>query len=578
VSKLLHLLLAEPDSLQQVVLRGALSFAAAEIRNEGYANFMRTLGASIAARDIRMVPNRSFGEELAVRARRDPQRIFLEFEGQRFSLSQLDHRAASVAAALEALGVARGSSVGILLPNLPAFLEIVFACQRVGACAVPINTGLKDDGLSYVLDNASVDMLFTTTALLPAYKRVREQLAKPPILVVVPEHDGESESSAGMPYAELLRTHPQAAPDDSVPADLPSFLMYTSGTTGHPRGVVYRYGHSQAKLARLGAHLLLTPDDIYYTCLPLFHANALMVTVFHSLFAGACVVLSRRFSASRFWQEVRESRATIFNSIGTIPAILMKAEPDPLDGVHSVRRVLSAACPARLWVPFQERFHVKLWETYGAVDGGGFATFNLGNAPAGSIGRTLMAARYRLVDDAGRDVPVGMPGELVHHVGRRKHAQVAYHADPVASRDKVRDGWLHSGDLLRHDEEGYLYFVGRKTDSMRCGGENVSALDVENATDAHADVLESAAFGVPSELGEEDVMVAVQPRDGHRLDPAELYAFVSERLPRFATPKYIRVMAELPKTGTFRTVKGVLAEDGVTPDTWRAPDARRSAS
>jgi crotonobetaine/carnitine-CoA ligase len=577
VSRLFAFHTQHPDSLRRVVLRGALSFAAAEIRNEGYANFLRTLGASIAARDLRMVPNRSFGEELAVRSKRDPQRVFIEFEGQQLSYADLDHRAACVAAALEGLGVARGGSVGVLLPNLPAFLEIIFASQRVGACAVPINTGLKGEGLRHVLDNASVDVLFTTEALRPAYEQVRGQLATPPLLIVVPEREGEPESSMGTPYAELLRTWPQAAPDASVPPELPSLLMYTSGTTGHPKGVVYRYGHSQAKLARLGAHLLLTKDDIYYTCLPLFHANALMVTVLHSLFAGARVVLSRRFSASRFWPEVRQSRATIFNAMGTLLAILAKADPDPRDRDHCVRRVLSAACPAHLWLPFQERFGVKLWESYGAVDGGGFATFNLGDAPAGSIGRPLLAAKYRLVDGAGHDVPVGTPGELVHHVGRRQHAQVAYHADPGATRDKVRGGWVHSGDLLRRDDQGYLYFVGRKTDSMRCGGENVSARDVEDATDAYPEVLESAAFGVPSALGEEDVMIAVQPRQGHAIDPAALHAFVSERLPRFATPKYVRVLEQLPKTATFRTIKGALRRDGVTPDTWRAPDPRRSA-
>ena len=567
----------DAGALRRVVLRGAARFVTAELRNEGLASFLGTVGASILARDLRFVPDRTIAEELARRAARHGDRTFLEFEGRRLSYRDLDDRAARVAAALLSLGVGRGGTVGILLPNLPAFLEIVFGSQRVGACAVPVNTALQDDGLRYILDHAEVDVLFTTASLLPAYEQIRDRLPRPPTVVVVPDDGSPPESGPGIPYDELLRVSPQAAPDAAIPSALPSLLLYTSGTTGRPKGVVYRYGHSQAKLTRFSAHLLLDEDDVYYTCLPLFHANALIVTVLHSLFAGARVALSRRFSAGRFWSEVRDSRATVFNTIGTMIAVLMKGAPDPIDGRHSVRKVLSAACPAHLWVPFQERFRVQLWESYGAVDGGGFATFNLGNAPAGSLGKPLGAAVYRLVDEAGRDVPVGTPGELWHHVGRRRNATIAYHRDPGATREKVRDGWIRSGDLLRRDAAGHLYFVGRKTDSMRCRGENVSALDVESAADAHPDVLDCAAFGVPSELGEEDVMIVVQPRDGGAIDPAELHEFLTRKLPRFAVPRYIRAVAELPKTGTHRTLKHALREAGVTADTWRAAQDRRGA-
>ena len=562
--------IADRWALPKVLAHGVAGFVHREWRNEGPAALFGTVLQSVAARDLRFSPDRSFGQELHRQAQSRGDAIFLTFEGESYSYRDLDDQAARIAQALRDMEIGRGSVVGILMPNIPAFLSVIFATQRVGACAVPINTGLKQDGLGYILGNAGVNVLFTTAEFWPLVELVRAQYPQLQI-VMVPDGSGGTADRGAIPYARLQQSKPQAEPDPAVPPATASFLMYTSGTTGYPKGVVYPYGHSQAKLARLSAHLLLEPGDIYYTCLPLFHANALMITVFHSLYADASVALSRRFSASNFWRDVRHSRATIFNTIGTMIAIMMKTAPSPDERGHNVRRVLSAACPADLWDPFQQRFGVQLWEAFGAVDGGGFTAFNFGNAPAGSIGKPLGRKRYRLIDDLGGDVPDGTPGELIHYVGHSRHGQVAYHNDSAATASKLRDGWIHSGDLMRRDAAGFLYFVGRKTDSMRCRGENVSALEIESAADQYPDVLESAAFGVPSELGEQDAMLVVQPRAGATVDPAKLHAWLQGRLPRFAVPRYIRVIAAMPKTGTHRTIKHELKHEGVTPDSWREP-------
>lgn len=570
--------IADRRALSRVMLRGLMRFAVREIREEGPLHFLRTIVGSALAREFRPSPDRSFGEELHEAARRRPDRVFVTFEGRDYTLGSLDAGAARIAGGLLARGHGRGAVVGVFLPNSPTFLEVVFASQRVGACLVPINTALVGDGLRYVIDNAGVDVLFTTAALKNQVDAVAAELTKPPLIVVVP--DGDSGEAAGaVALADWIRATPQETPDGAIPPNLPCFLMYTSGTTGYPKGVVYRYGHSQAKLTRLSAHLLLREDDVYYTCLPLFHANALFVTTLSALYAGARVALSRRFSAGRFWHEVKDSGATIFNTIGTMVGILMKTPPSPADRAHRVRTVLSAACPSDLWAPFGDRFGVTLWEAFGAVDGGGFTTFNFGNAPAGSVGKPLGRKRWRLIDDEGRDVGPGEPGELVHYVGGSRHGQIAYHRNDKATDEKLRDGWIHSGDLMWRDSAGFLYFVGRRTDSMRCRGENVSALEVETAADKHPDVLESAAFGIASELGEQDVMVVVQPREGHTVDPAALADWLADKLPRFAQPRYIRVVAALPKTGTHRVIKPDLKAEGVTADTWQAPErAAREAS
>ncbi len=234
--------------------------------------------------------------------------------------------------------------------------------------------------------------------------------------------------------------------------------------------------------------------------------------------------------------------------------------------------MVSAACPRDAWIPFEKRFGVELWEGYGAVDGAGVTIFNAGNAPVGSLGRPARAMKWRLVDEQGSVVSHGTPGELQVHVGAKRESRVPYWKNEKASNDKVVDGWLRTGDVMQADRKGYLYFVGRNTDSMRRRGENVSAYEVEKIVDSHPDVLESAAFGVPSPVGEEDIMIALVTVEGRRLDPEDLLAFLKERLPKYAVPSYLDVVTELPKTGTHRVIKAELKKRGVTGGTVRLED------
>jgi len=562
-------------ALKKFLAAGVGRFVYNEMKNEGVTNCLKTIGGSIKNKELIFSPERTLGEELDTRAKRLGSRTFLTFEGKALSYSELNDGAANVAQFMINHGVKEGESVGLFMPNIPAYLHVFFATQRIGACAVPTNTSLKDDGLAHIFNNASITMLFTVASLLPEVERIIARIEKPVKIVVVPEFDNEQPDLVAseldvMPYQLALRTSSQTAAKSNIAPETTSMLMYTSGTTGYPKGVVYSYGTSQAKILRILAHLLVKEDDIYYTCLPLFHANALMVTVISSLYANAQIALYRKFSARNFWKEVRESKATVVNTLGTMIAILMKQPENPMDGKHCVRRVVSAACPADLWQAFEQRFNVKLTESFGAVDGGGITTMNVGNAPVGSIGKPLGKTKWRLINSEGQDVQVGEAGELIHYVGNTKRGQVKYHNNQKASADKTRDGWVFSGDLLRADEDGFLYFVGRNTDSMRCGGENISALEVETAVNKFDPILESAAYPIPSELAEDDIMVAVQAKEGAVIEPEELYLFVQDKLAKFAWPKYIRIVEQLPKTETHRIVKHLLKKEGVTDDTWVA--------
>jgi crotonobetaine/carnitine-CoA ligase len=249
--------------------------------------------------------------------------------------------------------------------------------------------------------------------------------------------------------------------------------------------------------------------------------------------------------------------------------ILMKQPERPDDADNPVRLVISAACPANLWEAFEKRFGVKIWEAYGAVDGGGVIIMNAGNAPVGSVGQPMPGTEWKLVDDDDNEIPQGEIGELITRVPDRKTRSVEYYKNPEASAEKVRGDWVHSGDLFYTDEGNNLYFVDRKTDSMRRRGENISSWEVENVVEKHATVAECAAFGVPSDLGEDDVMIWVKRAPGAaELDLKDLMRHCAETMAYFMVPRYVDVVDDIPRTGTLRVQKADMKKRGVTERTW----------
>lgn len=429
---------------------------------------------------------------------------------------------------------------------------------------VPINVSWKGELLNYILNHSDSETLVVEESLFP---QIEEILGTCPRVQRIFIRSGGSvplkesyhrleklfEASSGEPQVSLTRYDPFE-------------IMYTSGTTGRSKGVVRWSEYLILRGLRTVQYMGYTGEDTLYTCLPLYHGNAQNLTAMPALLANARLALGKRFSASNFWNDIRRYGASVFNFVGTMIPILYKQEPKGNDADNPVRLARGGNIPPKIWKDFESRFGLTLVETYGTTEGG--SIWNMPEGKIGSIGKPPYFNEARIVDEADQELPQGKIGELIIRPRDPEEKWVEYYKEPEATQDKIRGGWFRTGDLAYRDEEGWFFFVGRKKDAIRRRGENISASEVELVIMSHPNVLECACFGVPSELGEEDVMVCVVPRPGMSLSPQELVSFCEKRMAYFMIPRYMEFAERLPKTPTERIEKYKLKATRPNANTW----------
>ncbi|MGW4075626.1 AMP-binding protein [Streptomyces asiaticus] len=504
------------------------------------------------------------GGLIAARAALHPDKPALVFEDTELTYGALDAAVTDVARGLISAGAAPGDSVGIFLPNRPEYLLAWLGAARAGAVEVPINIAYKGSFLDHALRGTGVRVLVTDAALLEV---VADLPDVPHTLETVVLLDGDRHGrtqpgvtvrtwhdllAAGDPAVEL----PRVAPRDPVA------IMLTSGTTGRSKGVVHPHLMPLVAARECAAQMATTADERLYTCLPLFHGAAQINISLHAFYAGATVVLGRRFSASRFWDELRTHRVTQFNALGSVLPMLLAQPPSDRDRDHRATKVFAAPAPPQVLHPFEERFGVHIVEGYGLTEIKNVLYNPLDARKVGSLGLPTASSVLEIHDESGQRAAPGRAGEIVYRPRLPDVMFSGYHRDPEATLATMRDLWWHTGDLGYTDEDGYFYFIDRKKDALRRRGENISSHEIESVLLACPGVLAAAAIGTPSELGEDEVLVAVQPEPGHELDLTELFAHCDRSMPHFMVPRYYRVVDRLPVTPNGKVRKHQLRDQG----------------
>jgi crotonobetaine/carnitine-CoA ligase len=509
----------------------------------------------------------SYGKIFEDKATMNAEKVALITDHEQMTYAQLDARVNRLGNAFEALGIQKDDKVCVMLPNIPEFLYVWWGNAKLGGVTVPLNTALKGEGLAYIVNHSDAETLVIDHRYLPALEDIRGTLHHLKRLIVLgPDGKRAAKLPAGaIDFTELL-TAPATSPLQEVWSEDIDSIMYTSGTTGLPKGVIHRHSRCYGGFV-LPIMTGYTAQDVVYNTLPLFHIGGQNM-VWMALVADTTVVMAERFSASRFWEEVRQHGATFTLFLGAMIPILHKQPVRPDDGENPLRVALSAAAPKTIWEEFERRFHVKIVELYSQTEGGFMInTAAKAEDKVGSMGKPGATYAMKVVDSNDQELPPGEVGELIYKPTSGA-VLTEYYKNPEATAEKTRGGWIRSGDLAYQDEDGYFFFVDRKSDFMRRRGENISSFEVEKIINSHPNVLESAAYALPSELGEDEVMVAIVLQPGTMLDPYELMQYCEARMAYFMIPRYVRVVQALPKTGTERTMKYQLKATGVTTDTW----------
>jgi len=481
------------------------------------------------------------------------------------SYAEVDRAANALGRGFLSAGVVKGDRVLVMLPSSIDYALVWLGLSKIGALMVPVNEAYKAGMLQHQANNSGAKVAVIWNGHLKPWHDLAENLTELRTIFVYGDSAGQVAKWDYRPFDSLFNPDDSRLPPAVAHYD-PMAIFYTSGTTGPSKGVLYSY--AQAHATATPPARLCAPDDIFYMTLPMFHVG-LSHMFGIVIIAGATMAVRGKFSVSNFWSDIRHYKATFSILLSTMPNFLMSLPASDSDRDHTLRKLIMIPLLRNL-DEFKERFGVpnvttlfNMTEVSCPITADGFELVN-----TQSCGRPRPGIQARVVDEFDEPLPPGKTGELVLRADNPWEFNLGYWRNEKATAEAWRNQWLHTGDGFSYDEDGNFYFVDRIKDCLRRRGENISSFEVEVEVDAHPAVLESAAVAVPSDLSEDELKVVASLKPGATVAPAELLAFLKDRLPAYMVPRYIEIRtAELPKTPTGKVQKVLLRASG-TKGAW----------
>lgn len=503
-------------------------------------------------------------------AAEQPEKVAYHFMGKDTTYGEFEHTVGRFAKGLQDLGVEKGDHVAFLLGNTPHYLIALYATMRLGATAIPVNPIYTPDEISYILHNGDVKAVIALDMLLPLVEKGVQAFPQVKTFIVCETTPDIAEKVAALsPQAQektYLFTHVIAKTTQSlqpveVAEDDNAIILYTSGTTGSPKGAMLTHGNVYSNARDVAHYLGINAEDRVIATLPVFHVFALTVVVNAPLLSGATVLLAPRFSPSEIFALAREQKATVFAGVPTMYNFLYQLPEGNPEDFSTIRLAISggASLPVALLHNFEQKFNVRVSEGYGLSEASPVTCFNPldRDRKAGSIGTSISNVENRVVDVNGQEVPVGEVGELIV---RGPNVMKGYYKMPEETAMAIRDGWLYTGDLAKVDEEGYFYIVDRKKDMIIVGGFNVYPREVEEVLFAHNNIVEAAVVGFPDPNLGEAVHAYVVLKEVAATTTDDLLSYCAKHMVKYKVPKVIEILDELPKNTTGKILRRSLKE------------------
>ncbi|EFV79005.1 acyl-CoA synthase [Bacillus sp. 2_A_57_CT2] len=489
------------------------------------------------------------------------------FMDQSSTYGELDGAVTKFADGLSKLGVKKGDHIALLLGNSPHFVIGLHGALRLGATVIPINPIYTPDEIGYIVNNGDVKALVTLDLLVPLIEKMHQALPRVENFIICETPQGQAskaDPSALSAFSKMKSFTQVIASGDldfkgpELKDDETAVILYTSGTTGKPKGAMLTHKNLYCNAKDVSDYLHMNENDRVITTLPMFHVFCLTVALNAPLMNGATILIDPKFSPKEIFRLAKKYEPTVFAGVPTMYNFLLQFDDGNTEDLKSLRLCISggAAMPVALLHGFEKKFNVIVSEGYGLSEASPVTCFNPLDKPrkAGSIGQSIMNVENKVVNELGEEVSVGEVGELIV---RGPNVMKGYYKLPEETAATIRDGWLYTGDLAKKDEEGYFYIVDRKKDLILVGGYNVYPREVEEVLYNHEDVVEVAVLGVPDPNLGEAVRCYVVTKNP-QLTEELLLAYCAEHLAKYKVPSSIEFLEELPKNTTGKILRRAL--------------------